>query len=151
VLPKVFETYRDCFPKESCDLLAWVAQYCPAQLQAALVSHPTHKVKYEREELKVLYPCQQLVIRAGQSGTALASNKNIHEQMAELQPSANRQHQPQAAGSNDRRIQQHVEYALEYRGDLSFQLPSVPPYPPPLPPVSQLTSVGLPAFIEPAR
>jgi hypothetical protein len=44
-----------------------------------------------------------------------------------------------------------VEYALEYRGDLSFQLPSVPPYPPPLPPVSQLTSVGLPAFIEPAR
>jgi hypothetical protein len=57
-----------------------------------------------------------------------------------------------AHGSNHLFEQQpQQQYALEYRGDLTFHLPPTPSFAPPNVPCSDLTSIGLPAFVAATR
>jgi hypothetical protein len=138
VLPKVFETYRELFPRECRELFAAISVDCPAGVQRALAASSSFKIKFEREDWRVVYPSQTDMQGGGGRGLGEPDlGATIDEQLDHQQI----QQQPQ----------QQQQYALEYRGDLNFSLPPTPTFAPPLPPSQALTSVGLPAFTAPAR
>ena len=58
ILPKVFEAYRDLFPREPRDLFAAISPDCTPGVQHALAVSSTFKIKYEREDWRVVYPSQ---------------------------------------------------------------------------------------------
>jgi hypothetical protein len=143
VLPKVFETHRDLFPSDPQELLSAISVDCPSNIQHALLraAHSSYKIKFEREDWRVSLPSQP-VSQEGAGALARvfssAAVQNVDEQPLH--------------GSN--RIfeqQQQQQYALEYRGDLTFHLPPTPSFAPPNVPSSDLTSIGLPAFVAATR
>jgi hypothetical protein len=142
VLPKVFETHRDVFPSDAQELLSAISVDCPSNVQHALLraAHSSYKIKFEREDWRVSLPSQP-VLQEGAGALArapVAAVQNVDEQLAH--------------GSNHSfEQQQQQQYALEYRGDLTFHLPPTPNFAPPNVPCSDLTSIGLPAFVAATR
>ena len=140
VLPKVFETHRELFPRECRELFAAISVDCPAGVQRALASASSFKIKFEREDWRVVYPSPSDMQGGGGRGLGEPDlGATIDEQLDHQQIQQQQQQQ------------QQQQYALEYRGDLHFHLPPTPTFAPPLPPSQALTSLGLPALTAPAR
>ncbi len=151
LLPKVFDTHRSLFPSDHIEFLSAISVDCPIDVRSALLHavHSSYKIKFERDDWKISLPCQpntQEEVGVGARMSVLVQNMD-EQQVNHLQSraifSCNRLFEQQQ--------RQQQEYALEYRGDLTFHLPPTPSLAPPSPPSSALASIGLPAFAAALR
>jgi hypothetical protein len=156
ILPKVFETHRDLFPREPRELIACISLDCAPGVQHALAVSSSFKIKFERDDCRVVYPKQPAAHDGGSAVMREAiSSQTFDEQL--LQQNMNHLHvQQPVAVSNHRLVQQqhqqHLQHAaLEYRGDLNFHPLPTPNFAPPQPPGPSLTSFGSAVLPAPAK
>jgi hypothetical protein len=156
VLPKVFEVHREMFPKDPQDFLAAISADCASDVQRAVAAKLSLKMKFHREDWRVAFPCQSDTMSSGVLDSRdTGMDRNSDAEYVQLPHAGMTQLSSHVRGANDHLFNhEQQQYALEYRGDLKFNLPPAPTFAPPSIPTlapPNLTSMGLPALINSAK